>query len=97
MCGKSTMLVASFEMLPFGVIRAGFFVRKCLACALVNIFELEWGVVRLEGVCGEETGPKNITIARMKAIPELDVAFIFCQVERENEGVGVVYKRIVVL
>jgi hypothetical protein len=70
---------------------------ECLVCTTENIFEVKGDVVWLEGTQMEETGPKKVTIARVKTVPELDITFGFCQVLRVGEGVGVVYKHFVIL
>jgi hypothetical protein len=77
--------------------RKAFLVRKHLACAIENIFEMEGNVVPMEGVQDKETWPKNIAIMRVKAVPKLDVTVRFCEVAGANEGVAVVLKRPVVL
>jgi hypothetical protein len=77
--------------------REAFVVGKRSACAIENTFEMEGNVVRLEGVHCEETWPNDVAIVRVKAVPKLDVAILFCQVAGVNEGVAIVLKRPVVL
>jgi hypothetical protein len=77
--------------------RARFFVGECLVCTTENIFEVKGDVAWLEGTHIEEVGPKKVMIATVEAVPELDIAFRFCQVASVNEGVAVVCERLVVL
>jgi hypothetical protein len=77
--------------------RKAFFVGKRSARAIENVFEIEGDVMRVEGVHCEETWPKDVAIVRVKAVPKLDVAILFCQVAGVGEGVTVVLKRPVVL
>ena len=75
----------------------GFLGRKCSARTMKNDFKVEGEVPWLEGTNIEEAGPKIVTITRVKTVPELDIAFGLCEVSRVNEGVGVIYERLVVL
>jgi hypothetical protein len=62
-----------------------------------NVLASEWDVSWLKWAQIEETGSKNVTIARVKTVPELDIAFGFCQVARVDKEVAVVCERLVVL
>ena len=75
----------------------GFIVRKCSARAVENVIGAEWNIAWLEREQVEETGPKEVAIARVKTVPELDITFGFCEVLRVNKGVGVMYKCLVIL
>ena len=75
----------------------GYLVRKRSARTIENVFGVEWDIAWLERVQVEETWPKTVAIVRVKTIPELDIAFGFCQVARVNEGVSVIHKCLVVL
>jgi hypothetical protein len=63
---------------------------------MVNVSQVEGDIGWLEGMHIEEAGPKDVVIVTVKAIPKLDVAF-FCQVARANEGICVIYQRLVIL
>jgi hypothetical protein len=45
----------------------------------------------------EETRPKEVAIARMKTIPEFDIAFFICHVASVDKEVAVVCEHLVVL
>jgi hypothetical protein len=77
--------------------REAFFIGKRCASAIENVFEWEGDVGRLEGVLGEETGPKYLTIDRVKSVPKRSVSIFFREVARVNEGKTVAYEIPVIL
>ena len=77
--------------------RKAFFVGKCHARRVINIFEWEGDVEWLERMLGENSGPKYLAIDGVKSMPKCRVAAFFCEVVRMDEGETVANKIPVVL
>jgi hypothetical protein len=54
--------------------------------AIVHVFQMKGNLVRMEGVLGKETGPKDYTIVRMKSTSKRGVALFLRQVASANYG-----------